>query len=225
MSLKVNIESSWLEVLRSEFEKAYFIKLVKDLKQEKNNGKIIYPPGPLIFNAFNKTPFHKVKVVIIGQDPYHGPGQAMGLCFSVSKGVRVPASLKNIYKEMANDIDFKIPNHGDLSTWAEQGVFMLNAVLTVEQKLAGSHKKLGWQQFTDAVIRTLSDQKKDVVFLLWGNYAKSKKDLIDSNRHHILEAAHPSPLARGAYFGSRHFSKTNSILQEHGHQPINWSID
>jgi uracil-DNA glycosylase len=224
MSLKVSIESSWREVLSQEFEKPYFLDLVHTLKALKKERKTIYPTGPQIFNAFNTTPFDQVKVVIIGQDPYHGPGQAMGLCFSVAKDVRVPASLKNIYKELADDIGFDIPNHGDLTAWAAQGVFMLNAVLTVEHQKAGSHKSLGWQQFTDAAITALSEQKKGLVFLLWGNYARSKKDLIDVTNHHVLEAAHPSPLARGAYFGSRHFSKTNNILLEQGVTPINWQI-
>ena len=224
MSLKVSMESSWKEALSQEFEKAYFIDLVSKLKTLKREGKTIYPPGPQIFNAFNTTPFDDVKVVIIGQDPYHGPGQAMGLCFSVAKNVRVPASLKNIYKEMADDINFNIPGHGDLTAWAKQGVFMLNAVLTVEHQQAGSHKKIGWQQFTDAAITALSLKKKGLVFLLWGNYARSKKVLIDTTRHHILEAAHPSPLARGAYFGSRHFSKTNNLLKAQGLSPIDWQI-
>ena len=224
MSLKIDIESSWYEALSAEFDKEYFLELVSQLKTLKKQGKVIYPPGHQIFNAFNTTPFDNVKVVIIGQDPYHGPGQAMGLCFSVARDVAVPASLKNIYKEMVTDIGFSTPDHGHLTAWAQQGVFMLNAVLTVERQQAGSHKKLGWQKFTDAAIRVLSEQKEGLIFLLWGNYAKSKKELIDTSRHHVLEAAHPSPLARGAYFGSRHFSKTNTLLKKQGSTPIDWSL-
>ncbi len=187
-------------------------------------GKVIFPPGPLIFNAFNQTPFEDVKVVILGQDPYHRLHQAMGLCFSVSKKVAVPASLKNIYKELKADVGFQIPNHGDLTPWAGQGVFMLNSILTVEQSNAGSHSKIGWQLFTDAVIKKLSANRSGIVFLLWGNYARSKKVLIDTSRHTVLEAAHPSPLARNAFSGCQHFSKTNHILTHQGHPPINWSL-
>ena len=224
MSLNVNIHPSWKKILKEEFQKSYFQKLVVDLKTLKSEGKVIYPPGPLIFNAFNLTPYDQVRVVIIGQDPYHGPNQAMGLCFSVNQGIPVPASLKNVYKELAADIGFTNPEHGDLSNWAKQGVFMLNAVLTVEHKQAGSHRKLGWQQFTDKVIQKLSDQRTGLIFLLWGNYARSKSELIDKSKHHVLEAAHPSPLARGAYFGSRHFSKTNSLLKQEGLSPIHWQV-
>ena len=224
MQLNVDIESSWKSELIDEFSQPYFQQIAALLKEAKQSGKTTYPPGPLIFNAFKLTPFDQVKVVIIGQDPYHGPNQAMGLCFSVNRQERVPASLKNIYKEMVTDIDFEIPNHGDLTAWAEQGIFMLNAVLTVEHKQAGSHKKFGWQSFTDAVIRKLSDKKSGLVFLLWGNYARSKKELIDSTKHHVLEAAHPSPLARGAYFGSKHFSKTNEILKSQSQTPIDWQL-
>ncbi len=225
MSVHVSIESSWKNELEEEFNKPYFDVLVREIKQRKQNGRTIYPPGPLIFNAFNTTPFEEVKVVLIGQDPYHGPGQAMGLCFSVPKGIAVPASLKNIYKEMAQDIGMDIPNHGDLTSWSKQGVFMLNSVLTVEHKQAGSHKNLGWQQFTDAVIRRLSERKTSLIFLLWGNYARTKKELIDEMKHHVLEAAHPSPLARGAYFGSKHFSKTNQLLEAQGLDTISWTLN
>lgn len=223
-SPKVKIEESWYRVLEEEFDKQYFRKIVSQLKSEKEAGKIIYPPGPLLFNAFEKTPFDQVKVVILGQDPYHNPGQAMGLCFSVPKGIRTPASLVNIYKELKSDLGCDIPAHGDLSHWAEQGVFLLNAMLSVEQNLAGSHKNYGWQEFTDQVIRILSEQKSGLVFLLWGNFAKNKRVLIDSNKHLILESAHPSPLAGNAFQGNRHFSKTNDYLITKGKTPINWQI-
>ena len=191
----------------------------------KSSGKVVYPPGPLIFNAFNLTPFDKVKVVIIGQDPYHGPGEAMGLSFSVPKGVRIPPSLLNIFKEMEMDIGTTRPQHGDLTYWAEQGVFLLNAMLTVEHKTPGSHKRLGWQKFTDAVIKILSDSKENLVFFTLGaNFAQSKKALIDEMKHYVLEAAHPSPLARNAFFGCQHFSRTNELLQKNNLVPIDWQI-
>lgn len=217
---KVIIEESWKEKLLNEFNKPYFSQLVRDLREEKKQGISIYPPGALIFNAFNKTPFNKVRVIIIGQDPYHGPDEAMGLSFSVPKGIKVPPSLKNIYKELQSDIGFEIPDHGDLTSWADQGVFLLNAVLTVQHKKAASHRKIGWHLFTDAVIEVLSREKSGLVFLLWGNFAKSKRVLIDESKHHILEAAHPSPLAGGKFFGCRHFSKTNALLNS----PIDWQV-
>lgn len=223
-SPKVKIEESWYRVLEEEFDKQYFKNIVSQLKSEKAKGKIIYPPGPLLFNAFEKTPFDQVKVVILGQDPYHNPGQAMGLCFSVPKGIKTPASLINIYKELKSDMGCVIPSHGDLSSWAEQGVFLLNAMLSVEQNLAGSHKNYGWQDFTDRVIRILSEQKSGLVFLLWGNFARNKRVLIDSNKHLILESAHPSPLAGNAFQGNKHFSKTNEYLINQGKNPINWQI-
>lgn len=210
--------------MKDEFSKPYFAQIKQFLSIEKAKGKVIFPPGPQIFNAFNQTPFEKVKVVILGQDPYHGDHQAMGLCFSVSKKVPVPASLKNIYKELKSDINFTIPSHGDLTPWATQGVFMLNAILTVEKGNAGSHSKIGWQLFTDAVIKKISDQRQGVIFLLWGNYARSKKELINKDQHTILEAAHPSPLARNAFSGCRHFSKVNDILIKQGQSPVNWSL-
>lgn len=216
----VNIEPSWKDLLKEEFAKPYFGQIVRELKEEKKSDQKIYPPGPLIFNAFNTTPVDMVRVVVIGQDPYHGPGEAMGLSFSVPEGVRVPPSLKNIYKELHNDIGFQIPAHGDLTPWAKQGVFLLNAILTVRHKNAGSHRKIGWHLFTDAVIEKLSQTKEGLVFLLWGNFARSKKVLIDENKHHVLEAAHPSPLAGGKFFGCKHFSKTNELLEE----PIDWQI-
>lgn len=221
----VKIEESWKAVLSKEFEKPYFKELVSFLRSEKAKGKVIYPPGPLIFNAFNTTPFTDVKVVILGQDPYHNPGEAMGLCFSVPKNIKVPPSLKNIYKELNTDLGCDIPNHGDLTKWAEQGVFLLNAMLTVERNKAASHRKVGWQNFTDAVIKKLSDEREGLVFMLWGGFAKKKKELIDPFKHLVLEAVHPSPLAGGAYFGSAHFSKANNYLSSQGKQPIDWQID
>src|SRR5690606_29820661 len=215
-SPKVKIEESWYRVLQEEFDKQYFRQIVNQLKSEKAAGKIIYPPGPLLFNAFEKTPFDKVKVVILGQDPYHNPGQAMGLCFSVPKGIKTPASLVNIYKELKSDMGCEIPSHGDLSSWAEQGVFLLNAMLSVEQNLAGSHKNYGWQDFTDRVINIVSEQKSGLVFLLWSNFARNKRVLIDSNKHLILESAHPSPLAGNAFQRNRHFSRTNEYLITQG---------
>lgn len=225
MKLKdVNIDSSWKDVLSSEFEKSYFPQIKEQLIAAKNNGKIIYPPGKLIFNAFNTTPFNKVKVVILGQDPYHGPGEAMGLCFSVPQGVRVPPSLRNVFKEIHQDLGAPIPSHGDLSSWAKQGVLLLNTILTVEHKQAGSHKKIGWQHFTDAVIQVISDKLEGVVFLLWGNYAKTKTPLIDEMNHFILSSAHPSPLAGNRFFGNHHFSGANEILTKQGKEPIDWAI-
>lgn len=222
--MDVKIEQSWKEALRDEFEKPYFADLVAFLHSEKKAGKVIYPPGPLIFNAFNLTPIDKVKVVIIGQDPYHNPGQAEGLSFSVPHGVVPPPSLKNIYKEIESDLGIKVQKDGSLKAWAEQGVFLLNAILTVQAGAAASHSRIGWQEFTDAVIRTLSERRDGLVFLLWGNFARGKKVLIDTSRHHVLEAAHPSPLAGGAFFGCRHFSRANAILEDEGLAPIDWSL-
>ena len=221
--MDVRIEESWKRVLAPEFEKPYFQALARQLHAEKREGRVIYPPGPLIFNAFNLTPFDKVKVVIIGQDPYHGPGQAEGLSFSVPHGVPIPPSLVNIYKEIESDLGIRLQKDGSLRGWAEQGVFLLNAVLTVRAGQPTSHSRIGWAEFTDAVIRTLSAQRSGLVFLLWGNFARSKRELIDSSRHTILEAAHPSPLARGAFFGCRHFSKTKHSLIAQGETPIDWT--
>ena len=220
----VKIEESWKAVLKLEFDRPYFQTLANFIKQEKAEGKTIYPPGNLIFNAFDRTPFDKVKVVILGQDPYHNEGQAMGLSFSVPQGVAVPPSLKNIYKEIQTDMGFAPPTHGDLSDWAAQGVFLLNAMLTVEANKAASHQQIGWQFFTDAVIRKLSDERDGLVFMLWGNFAKRKKELINQDKHLVLEAAHPSPLAGGAFNGCRHFSKANNYLKMNGLEPINWEI-
>lgn len=222
--MKVQIEIGWEEVLREEFDKEYFINITAFLKLEKSKGKIIFPPGPLIFNAFELSPWMDTRVIILGQDPYHGVGEAMGLCFSVSKGIKIPPSLKNIFKEINSDLGYPIPEHGDLSAWARQGVLMLNASLTVEKDLPNSHKSIGWHQFTDHVIHKLSSEKSNLVFLLWGNYARSKKALIDETRHFILESPHPSPLAGGGFFGQKHFSKTNEYLIENGRNPVNWKI-
>lgn len=222
--MDVKIEASWKEALRDEFEKPYFAGLAARLHDEKRAGKVIYPPGPLIFNAFNLTPIDKVKVVIIGQDPYHNPGQAEGLSFSVPHGAPLPPSLKNIYKEIESDLGIRVQKDGSLRSWAEQGVFLLNAILTVRAGEAASHSRIGWGEFTDAVIRVLSERKNGLVFLLWGNFARSKKALIDTSRHTVFEAAHPSPLAGGAFFGCRHFSKTNAVLAAEGLEPIDWSL-
>lgn len=223
--MPVKIEPSWKKELRGEFEKDYFKNLVATLKSEKAAGKEIYPAGDEIFNAFALTPFDNVKVVILGQDPYHGPGQAHGLCFSVQKGTIVPPSLKNIYKELETDVNFIKPNHGELTLWAQQGVFMLNASLTVVRATPMSHSKIGWSTFTDAVIKTLSDRKEKLVFLLWGKFAQGKAELIDSKKHTIFTAAHPSPFsAYNGFFGCRHFSKTNESLATFGLQEIDWQI-
>ena len=224
MPADVQIEDSWKEILKEEFEKPYFLHIRNFLKAEKQKEKIIYPPGSLIFNAFNITPFDQVKVVILGQDPYHGPRQAMGLSFSVPQGVPAPPSLKNIFKEIQNDLDIPPPDHGDLSRWAEQGVFLLNAMLTVEKGLPGSHQNIGWQTFTDAVIKTLSDHKDGIIFLLWGRFAQSKAPLINQLKHHVLESAHPSPLAGNRFFNNRHFSRTNELLLGQGQRPIDWRL-
>ncbi len=220
--MDVIIEESWKKVLQPEFDKEYFAQTASFLKQEKKEGVKIYPPGSLIFNAFRLTPFDRVKVVILGQDPYHGHGQAHGLSFSVPDGIAMPPSLQNIYKEIESDLGAPVQRTGNLEKWAVQGVFLLNSVLTVRAGQPTSHSNIGWQSFTDAVIRTISEQKEHVVFMLWGNYARSKRDLIDSSKHLILEAAHPSPLARGAFFGCRHFSKANTYLSSTGQEPIAW---
>lgn len=220
----IKIEQHWKEVLMDEFTLPYFEKIKQHIVASKQDKKVLYPPGKLIFNAFNSTPFEKVKVVILGQDPYHGPGEAMGLCFSVPKGIKVPPSLRNIYKELNQDMGMPLPSHGDLSSWTNQGVFLLNAMLTVEHKSPGSHKNIGWQEFTNAVIRIISEKKDGIVFLLWGNFAKNKKVFIDESKHHVLEAAHPSPLAGGAFFGCKHFSKTNVLLAKQGKEIIDWTI-
>ena len=222
--MEVRIESSWKNALADEFGKPYFESLVRFLHQEKAEGKKIFPPGSQIFRAFDLTPLDQVKVVILGQDPYHGLGQAHGLSFSVPEGVPAPPSLKNIFKEIESDLGVKMSGYPNLENWARQGVLLLNAVLTVRSGEAASHSKIGWEEFTDAVIHCISDNTQGVVFLLWGNFARSKRDLIDRSRHHVLEAAHPSPLARGAFFGCRHFSQTNDLLTSQGRSPIDWKL-
>ncbi len=222
--MDVKIEPSWKAVLQEEFDKPYFADVTTYVKNEIAAKHTVYPPGKLIFNAFEKTPFDKVKVVILGQDPYHGYGQAHGLCFSVPQGVKAPPSLINIFKEIETDLGVAPPNHGCLERWAEQGVFLLNAILTVRANTPASHSGIGWQTFTDAVIRKISDEKTGVVFLLWGNFARAKRELINTEKHFVLEAAHPSPLARGAFSGCRHFSKANAILEKQGLAPIDWSL-
>lgn len=223
--MNVKIEESWKEILQEEFSKPYFKQITEHLKTEKAQGKIIYPPGPLIFNAFQQTPFDAVKIVLLGQDPYHGPRQAMGLSFSVNDGVPPPPSLLNIFKELQDDVGIPMPKTGNLTPWAQQGVLLLNASLTVRAGEPMSHAKIGWHHFTDTVIQKVSEQKKDVVFLLWGRFAQEKTALIDTRKHHVLKAAHPSPLAaKNGFFGCRHFSKTNQILVKNGIDPIDWAL-
>ncbi len=224
--MAVELEPSWLEVLGDEFDKPYMLGLKKFLKEEKEAGNKIYPKGSDIFNAFWKTPFKDLKVVILGQDPYHGEHQAHGLSFSVQKGIGIPPSLRNIYKELSTDIPgFKIPSHGDLTEWAEQGVLLLNASLTVRAGMPGSHQKKGWETFTDTVIKKISDKKEEIVFILWGSFAHAKSELIDTKKHHIIKSPHPSPFsADRGFFGSKPFSKTNEILIREGKKPIDWQI-
>ncbi len=220
----VRIESGWKEALREEFLSEYFAKIKENLLAAKAR-EIVYPPGNLIFNAFNLTPFERVRAVILGQDPYHGAHQAMGLSFSVPRGVRIPPSLVNIYKEIKSDLGISEPESGDLSYWAKQGVLLLNASLSVGANRANSHSGFGWQIFTDAVIKILSARRQNLVFMLWGNFAKAKSALIDAQRHLILTAAHPSPLAGGAFFGCRHFSRCNEYLRAHGLGEIDWDLN
>ena len=222
--MEVKIEQSWKDALAGEFEKPYFASLVRFLHEEKAGGNRIFPPGSQIFRAFDLTPLKDVRVVILGQDPYHGPGQAHGLSFSVPENMPAPPSLKNIFKEIESDLGIGMSGYPNLEKWASQGVLLLNAVLTVRCGEAASHSRIGWQEFTDAVIRYISDNCEGVVFLLWGNFARTKRELIDLSRHYVLEAAHPSPLARGAFFGCRHFSKTNEILASQGRKPIDWAL-
>jgi len=222
--MDVKIEPSWKEVLKHEFSKPYFLQIATFLKTEKLSGKIIYPPGGLIFNAFNTTPFDKVKVILLGQDPYHGPGQAHGLSFSVPDGIPPPPSLINIFKELQTDIGMAIPRNGNLTRWAQQGVLLLNASLTVRANEPMSHSKIGWAEFTDTVITKISGERKNIVFLLWGKFAQEKQVLIDETKHLLLKAAHPSPFsADKGFFGCRHFSKTNQYLAANGIDPIDWT--
>ncbi len=226
MAVNVQIEESWKEVLKEEFEKDYFLQLRNFLKSEKSNGSIIFPPGNRIFAAFELVPFNKVKAVILGQDPYHGRGQANGLCFSVNDGIDFPPSLQNIFKELNSDLQIPIPSSGNLEPWCQQGVFLLNAILTVRENSPGSHQKHGWEQFTDAVIRELSEKRNGLVFILWGKYAQQKLNLIDTHKHFVLTAPHPSPFSvHTGFYGCKHFSKTNNILIREGKQPINWSLN
>ncbi len=220
----VRIENGWKEALREEFLSEYFAKIKENLLAAKAR-EIIYPPGNLIFNAFNLTPFERVRAVILGQDPYHGAHQAMGLSFSVPRGVRIPPSLVNIYKEIKSDLGISEPASGDLSYWAKQGVLLLNASLSVGANRANSHSGFGWQIFTDAVIKILSARRQNLVFMLWGNFAKAKSALIDAQKHLILTAAHPSPLAGGAFFGCKHFSRCNEYLRAHGLGEIDWDLN
>lgn len=221
----IQIEQGWKEVLKNEFLSPYFAEIKAHYLKAKTSGAVIYPPAKLTFNAFNLTPFHQLKVVLLGQDPYHQPNQAMGLSFSVPQGVRIPPSLQNIYKELEADLGIPQAKSGDLTAWAKEGVLLLNSILSVEAGKPTSHQHFGWQQFTDAVIATISAQCNGIVFLLWGNYAKAKKTLIDPTKHFILEAAHPSPLARSGFLGCRHFSKTNAILTQLSKTPINWNLN
>jgi len=224
--MAIELEAGWLEVLSDEFGKNYMVQLRQFLKDEKDAGNKIYPKGSDIFNAFWKTPFSELKVVILGQDPYHGENQAHGLSFSVQKGITIPPSLRNIYKELTTDIpDFVTPNHGNLTEWAEQGVLLLNASLTVRAGMPGSHQKKGWEEFTDQVIKTISDKKQGIIFILWGAFAQAKAELIDKTKHHIIKSPHPSPFsADRGFFGSKPFSKTNELLIKDGKQPIDWQI-
>lgn len=218
-----HIEDSWLQVLKEEFKKDYFLQLKQFLLEEKRQYQV-FPPGQRIFAAFDSTPFQDVKVVLLGQDPYHGPGQAHGLCFSVPDGVRQPPSLVNIFQELKEDLEIPVPTHGNLEKWAKQGVLLLNATLTVRANQAGSHQHKGWEQFTDQVIHSLSSGREGLVFLLWGNYAQAKAEMIDISKHHILKAAHPSPFSvyRG-FYGCKHFSKTNELLLKMGKTSIDWN--
>lgn len=220
--MNVQIEESWKKALAPEFEKDYFVRLTDFVRREYQTATV-YPPGKLIFNAFNLCPYDKVKVVIIGQDPYHGPGQAHGLCFSVNDGVPFPPSLQNIFKEIHDDLGSPIPSTGNLTRWAEQGVLMLNATLTVRAHQAGSHQRRGWEEFTDAAIRALAENREHLVFILWGSYAQKKGAFINRDRHLVLASVHPSPLsAYNGFFGNKHFSRANAYLAEHGKTPVNW---
>ncbi|EGQ21490.1 uracil-DNA glycosylase [Prevotella pallens ATCC 700821] len=223
MNAMIDIEASWKQYLKSEFEKPYFAKLTENVRNEYKNG-LCFPPAKLVFNAFNLCPFNKVKVVILGQDPYHELGQAMGLSFSVPDGIMLPPSLQNIYKEIHSDLGKPIPTSGDLTRWAKQGVLLLNATLTVRAHEANSHQALGWQNFTDAAIETINTHREHIVFMLWGGFARSKKRLIDTNRHCIIESVHPSPLSanRGGWFGQHQFSRCNAYLKQYGLGEIDW---
>lgn len=221
---QIKMNEDWKEFLKDEFQKPYFLDLKKRYVEAVKEKKIIYPPSNLIFNAFNLTPLNSLKIVLLGQDPYHQPRQAMGLSFSVPRGVKLPPSLLNIYKELSVDLNLSLSNHGDLSSWAKQGVLLLNSILSVEAGKPASHSNWGWQEFTDAVIKKLSDEKTGLIFMLWGSFAKSKKILIDIDKHFVLEAAHPSPLAGNSFSGCRHFSKANELLRKLGKEEIDWRV-
>jgi len=221
---QVQIEEGWKQALGEEFQKPYFPLIRQFIMNEKAKDKKVFPPGPLIFNAFNLTPLDKVKVVILGQDPYHGEGQAHGLCFSVPYDIKPPPSLVNIFKEIKSDLGIEPPNHGNLEKWAKQGVLLLNASLTVNAGEPNSHAQCGWHIFTDAVIKKISDSKEGVVFLLWGKFAQDKASLIDTSKHFVLKAAHPSPFSVDRFFGCKHFSKTNELLKQQGREPIDWNL-
>jgi uracil-DNA glycosylase len=222
----IQLEESWLNLLKPQFEQEYMLSLRKFLMTRKQHRAVIYPPGPQIFNALNSTPFDQVRVVILGQDPYHGPGQAHGLCFSVMPGVKTPPSLANIYREIQSDLGIDMPHHGCLQSWSEQGVLLLNAVLTVERGQAGSHQGKGWETFTDEVVRLLNDKTQGLVFMLWGSYAMKKGSMIDRKRHLVLTAPHPSPLsAHRGFLGCKHFSAANDYLEKQQKQPIDWSVN
>lgn len=222
--INLKLEDSWNQKIGDELNKDYFKSLIKFLNNELDQGKVIYPHGCDIFNAFQSTPYNKVKAIIIGQDPYHGEGQAHGLCFSVRPEIKTPPSLKNIYKEMNTDLGIEPHHNGYLQSWAEQGVLMLNSVLTVEQKKPASHRKKGWEQFTDKVIETLNAEKENLVFILWGNDAKKKAEIVDRNKHLVLESAHPSPFSFKKFLGCKHFSKTNHYLESHNISEIDWKL-
>lgn len=224
-TIEPQIDESWKAVLDFAFADPSFAQLKQFLLEQKQHGKRFFPPGKLIFNAFNLTPFDKVRVVIVGQDPYHGPGQAHGLSFSVPRGVQLPPSLLNIFKELAEELDVPRPTHGNLESWAQQGILLLNATLTVGAGDAGSHQRQGWEQFTDAAIQTLNDQREGIIFVLWGKYAADKGRIIDATKHHVLRSAHPSPLsASKGFFGCGHFARINKILIERGDEPIEWAL-
>ncbi|EAH6228964.1 uracil-DNA glycosylase [Campylobacter upsaliensis] len=221
---KIKINADWLEFLEEEFKKPYFLDIKRQYIETLKAGKNIYPPANLTFNAFNLTPLNSLKIVLLGQDPYHKQNQAMGLSFSVPKGVPIPPSLRNIFKELNADLGVKIPQNGDLSAWARQGVLLLNAIFSVEENKPLSHSLWGWQEFSDNIIKKLSLEKEGLIFILWGKFAQSKKSLIDTRKHFILEAAHPSPLARQGFLGCRHFSKSNALLEKLGKEPIRWDL-
>ena len=223
--VEVQIHNSWKQILDAEFQQPYFTAIKTFLLKEREEGAIIYPPGSLIFNAFNLTPFDQLKVVILGQDPYHGKGQAHGLCFSVPDGTSPPPSLQNIFKEINSDLNLPVPKSGNLTKWAQQGVMLLNALLTVRANQPASHHNIGWETFTDAVIRKISEEKRGIIFLLWGKYAQDKQALIDLNKHYVLKAAHPSPYsASNGFFGCKHFSRTNELLELDGKTSIDWRL-